>query len=160
MSARGAPRAAPTLRIGSINLNGLFGSGHFVLAVQLFTNLSFDVVLLQEHHLTTSRAAPALDLFLAEGWTAFLSCASSTSSTAGVGILVRTALLSAGSVCVSEVVHSEGRLSKIRVQWSGHDFDLICAYFPASRPVDTKDYITNCLRPLVSLPRLCCWRRF
>ena len=155
MSARGLPGVAPTLRIGSINLNGLFGSGHFVLAVQLFTNLSFDVVLLQEHHLTTSRAAPALNLFLAEGWTAFLSCASSTSSAAGVGILVRTALLSTGGVCVSDVVHSEGRLSKLRLQWSGHDFDLICAYFPASRPVDKKAFITNCLRPLVSPSRAC-----
>ena len=130
------PRAkAPALKIGSHNTCSLVK--HTTQAARFWRMLGYQVVLVQEtraHTATPTAAATFTKLktqLQDEGWTTFWS--NDTSARAGVCIAIDTTLLGSGALTLSGApIEVPGRALKLQAKWAGHDFDLVCAYVPAT----------------------------
>jgi exonuclease III len=120
---------APTLKIGSHNVRGLRKKDKLKLLLKAWNNAGYHILLLQETHLIDDALTADLDgqLQLA-GWTSLW--AHHTSSSAGVGILIRSTLIEADIQLTNPQPSSDGRLLSVNIKWSGHSFQLMCAYFP------------------------------
>jgi hypothetical protein len=147
---------AAALKIGSLKVNGLLTPGRAHACVKLWMQQRLDVVLLQETHLQTGRSLLTANKLLEEaasqlccgGYTPYWALAGEPSS--GVGILIRTALLTSGAMQLIgkspdtpyvPVHDAAGRWIMIPARWGGHRINLVSVYLPASSSVRRQEFI-------------------
>lgn len=145
-------RYTPGLRIASHNVQGLaMGPDVHDLSraakicdrVRCWHNLRLDVVAVQETHLRPGgEAETQRQLNLASQrlgrspFQAFWAHAPGHDSHAGVGVLVRSDLVSRGRVQVHEARvarHEGGRIIAVPLDWAGHKLTLVSVYVPAAQ---------------------------
>lgn len=156
---RGKRVPAPTLKIGSHNVRGL--RTNLPASLLLWSRAGYQIVLLQETHLTES-LEPSINVKLEqEGWTPFW--AHGTSASCGVAILVRSYLIRSqtisvrstrlvDSTMVGALEDAAGRALSMRLQWAGHDLDIVSVYLP-NDPGKQRAFLSASLAPLLNLSR-------
>ena len=157
-----AGRLASGLHIGSQNMRSMRTYGRRQLgklhsALQLWIHLRWDVVFVQETHLSDSQQSSGTEASLQAsatllhhpGYTAYWAHAP-PGGYAGVGILLHSGRLASGELqAANPQAHGDdGRLLSIQLTWRGHAITAVCAYLPSSNPGQQRQFITARLRPL------------
>ena len=146
--------AGPALRIGSVNVRGLTVPGRLQAAAARWRATRYDVVFLQEHHLTSRLHNRATIQALADlGWKAFLSFSKPGRAgrpRGGTAVLVRRAFLRSGELSTPTPHHCpRGRFTAVCTTWSGHRLHLCSVYLPNQAPARSA-YIHATLGPLAA----------
>lgn len=146
--------AGPALRIGSVNVRGLTVPGRLQAAAARWRAARYDVVFLQEHHLTSRLHNRATIQALADlGWKAFISFSKPGRAgrpRGGTAVLVRRALLRSGELSTPTSHHCpRGRFTAVCTTWSGHRLHLCSVYLPNQAPARSA-YIHATLGPLAA----------
>lgn len=151
-------RCRPVLRYGSHNPNGLTTIAVVGQAAAAWQQAGFDIVFLQEHHLTFATRTRIQRCLLRHGWRAFLALSPTGASgrgRAGTAILIRRELLDRQELTVvggdaAVQLGPEGRYTALPVRWCGHHLHLCSIYLPSGDPAAQRDYITSHLSPLAA----------
>jgi len=154
----------PVLRFGSSNVNGLTTKAAVDAAAASWRRAGFQVVFVQEPHLTFHTRTAIERRLLHHGWVAYISLSlpgPSGRGRGGTAILIRRELLRTGVVQVvgggdaaAAAVHGpEGRYTALSVRWCGHRLHLCSIYLPSGDPTAQRHYITNHLKPLAAAAR-------
>lgn len=153
----------PVLHCGSHNVNGLTTAAAVDAAAAFWRQAGFQVVFLQEPHLTFHTRTAIERRLLRHGWVAYISLSPPGPSGRGRGgtaILIRRELLRSGVVSAdggegaAAAVHGpEGRFTALPVRWCGHHLHLCSIYLPSGDSSAQRQYITNHLAPLAAAAR-------
>jgi exonuclease III len=146
------------LFIASHNVNGFCRHLEYTklhALCRVWESHGFDVVCLQETHLTNSMFTTATfhlnnasEIFGGAGWTPFWAPAASSQS-CGCAILIRTPLIISGAIEVGEPRHlNSGRLLTLPLKWGGHTFKISSIYAPVDNIADKINFVTSSLSPL------------
>lgn len=147
----------PVLRVGIQNACGLASKPRAVLAADSWRRAGYQVVLLQEHHLTFS-AAPAVVARLRRlGWTTYYALGPPGADGRGRGgtaILIRSELLRSGAFAIvggegAIVRDAGGRFVALPARWGGHSLHVCSVYLP-NDSAGQRQFIESALRPLAA----------
>lgn len=153
------PARLPVLRCGSHNPNGLTTAAAVDCAAAIWRRAGYQVVFLQEHHLTLhTRTASLRRLLQRHGWRSFVALSPPGASGRGRGgtaVLIRRDLLDSGALVVvgggaAVRLGPEGRYTSVPVRWCGHHLHLCSVYLPSGDPAAQRQYISTHLRPLAA----------
>lgn len=148
---------APVLRWGSHNANGLTTPARVREAADSWRRAGYQVLLLQEHHLTLFSAVKILRKLRRLGWTVYHACGPAGADGRGRGgtaIMIRSSLLSSGALSLvggeAAVQRSaDGRYVAVPVRWSGHLLHICSVYLP-NTAAEQRQFIDERLRPLAA----------
>lgn len=152
----------PVLRCGSHNANGLTTNAAVDAAAASWRRAGFQIVLVQEPHLTFRTRTAFERRMRRHGWVAYISLSPpglSGRGRGGTAILIRQELLRSQVVAVvgdgdAAAVHGpEGRFTALPVRWCGHRLHICSIYLPSGDPAAQRQYITNHLTPLATAAR-------
>jgi len=151
-------RRRPVLRCGSHNVNGLTTAAAVDLAAAAWQQARYDIVFLQEHHLTFTTRTKIQRRLLRRGWRAFFALSPAGASgrgRAGTAILIRRELLDRQEVTLiggdaGVQLGPEGRFTALSVCWCGHRLHLCSIYLPSGDPTAQRQYIASHLSPLAA----------
>jgi exonuclease III len=155
------------LSIATHNVRGLLGAAppdvptKVHALCRIWMHRKVDIVCLQETWITTPLIAQAefhlnraSMLLGGGGWVPFWTPANSRHS-CGVAILVRSALLSSGSLQVGiPCPHATGRILTLPMSWGSHDFICIFTYVPCAAYSTQRNLITSHLTDVAATPGL------
>ena len=157
------PRAAG-LRIASHNVQGLLSNSQKVHQLMRLwaCDLNLHVVCLQETHLKQAshehtaqwRIDGAAEQLTCPGYTPIWHRAATGHTHAGVGILVRSDLLSSKAAIVHHTINQRAnncpaRCMTVRLRWCGHKIYLVNAYLPSGDQAKARKFITDTLLPVL-----------
>jgi exonuclease III len=137
-------------------VNGL--QARLPVALDLWRRAGFQVVFLQETHLTLFTATRVERQLAAAGWRAFWAfspCSSAGRGRAGTAVLIRTRLVTSGALRLvggadQAVARGPGgRYVAVRARWCGHDLHLCSVYLP-NCSTERRAYIREVLGPLAA----------
>ena len=149
----------PVLRCGSHNVNGLTTNAAVDATAASWRRAGFQIVLVQEPHLTFHTRTAFERRMRWHGWVAYISLSPTGPSGRGRGgtaILIRQELLRSQVVTVvgdgdAAAVHGpEGRFTALHVRWCGHRLHICSIYLPSGDSTAQRQYITNHLAPLAA----------
>ena len=137
------------LRLGSHNVCGLVSPGRAQAAADAWRRLRFDVVFIQETHITGA-ALPRLEEELRGfGWAVYV--APTCTAAGGAAIAIRIDLEGGALVVDRASLHraADGRLLHFLAQWGGHKLQLASIYMP-NEPIAQRAFIGDRLVPLAA----------
>jgi len=155
-AAEQQPRAAaPVLRYGSQNCNGLATAAKAAEAAGHWRRAGYHVVLVQEHHLTLLTSVAVARRLRQLGWAAYFAFSPPGASGRGRGgtaILIRSSLLSSDSFTIvggDAAVRraADGRYIAMPARWCGHHLHIASVYLPNDSTAQ-RQLIAERLQPL------------
>ena len=167
-------RFAPTLRIGTHNINGIRSGTRLAgtrwsklhtLFKTWWCDLGLDIVCIQETKIARNDNAAiaevvrVLDAAAKEiGVPGYkVQWGSAETANAGVAVLIRKNLLASGKLKAHSMVlptqaiglMKSGRMLGLRCSWAGHTFNLVSVYLPSSDPSGQSEFINTGIKELV-----------
>ncbi len=155
----------PALRLGSQNVNGITTPAAAEQAAAAWHAACFDIVFVQEHHLSLVTLTPVQRRLAQRGWTIYAALAAPPPAggraRGGTALAVRTQLVRSGALRLVPPQHGQpaeaavrrdpgGRYTAARVDWCGHRLQLCSLYLPSGEPAAQRAFITDSLRPLAA----------
>ena len=147
----------PVLRWGSQNSNGLSTPASAAAAAGHWRRAAWQVVFVQEHHLTLFTAVAVARQLRHSGWTAYFAFSPpgpSGRGRAGTAVLIRSDLLASGAIALvggdaAVLRAADGRYIGMPVRWSGHDLHIASIYMP-NGSTEQRQFIADVLPPLAA----------
>lgn len=149
----------PVLRLCTHNVNGIGTAQAAEEAAGYWRRAGFDMVLIQEHHLTILTQTAVARRLAKLGWTIHIAVTPSEGQAkGGTAVAYRTSLVTGGSLVLEDGTAAvrrgaEGRYVAAPFLWSGHRLHVASVYLPSGDAAAQKAYVTAHLQPLEAAAR-------